>query len=80
MINQSIGINPNKTRHLGDKFATIDFETFSVTPDNIRAGTPIGELLIGNQRIRLTRAEVDRIIETLVNARSVSDKRYRFGI
>lgn len=45
-INMSAAINPKKTKHLGEYFNTIDFETIS-------EGKNIGMLLIGNNKFKL---------------------------
>lgn len=83
MINQSISMDPRKTRRFGKYFNTIDFEVTDVaskeTIDKMQGDTIIGKLHIGGKTFDLTLSEVEHLQETLSSSKSVFSAKYRLG-
>jgi len=82
-LNSTHAMNQEKVRRFGKLFGTIDFEVNEgLSVDVIKqrtADTPIGEFQIGGKTYNVTLAEINRIIETAENARSVFNKSYSMG-
>lgn len=83
-LNQSFAMDKNKTAHKGKLFHTIDFElnpnvTLSGTKSMYKK-TPIGDLQINGRSFRVTLAEIERIQETLHNARETFFKKMNSGM
>jgi hypothetical protein len=82
-VNQRFGINQEKTKSLGKNFHTIDFDfndAFSKTDyldKNNRI--PVGAFYIGNSQFNISMAELERIGETIENAKDVLFKKYKLG-
>ena len=82
-LNQTHAYDPKKIRHFGKLFGTIDFEmNENLSGPVIRqrqSDTTVGSLFIGERSFNLTIAEIERVIETLQNAREVFYKSYTLG-
>jgi hypothetical protein len=86
-VNNSFGTSDSEVPRLdkayGTKWTTIDFAfNQDLTPDDypIKNATSLGTLIIGDTEIDLTKAECDKIMNTLHEAIQSSQKRYRLGI
>ena len=84
-VNQSFGVNAKDKERLdklGKNFSSIDFEiSDSLSEHNIGGkATPIGKLLVGNQKIELTYSECNRIITTLADAQLIIKQKQKLGI
>ena len=81
-VNLRFGIDPDKTRHLGNLFGSIDFEVSSTSKGLLESrgeNATAGKFLIGGKEFQVTLAELDRIVETCQTAKSVFFQKYRFG-
>lgn len=84
-VNQSFGVNAKDKERLdklGKNFSSIDFEiSDSLSEHNIGGkATPIGKLLVGNQKIELTYSECNKIITTLADAQLIIKQKQKLGI
>lgn len=82
-VNQRFGMDPDKTKHLGRNFSTIDFEVNPASRHNLKVkgeDAIAGKLLIGGKEFNCTLAELDRIIETCQLAKTVFWQKYRLGV
>lgn len=85
-INHSKGIDRRKTKHLGRYFSSIDFELpRSISLENVKKSSNsknyiVGDFIIGGKPYTLTLAEIDRIQETMVNAKETFQKRLNAGL
>jgi hypothetical protein len=84
-INQSFAIDDSTKQRfekLGKNYNSIEFElSDSLTENNIGTKTtPIGKLLVGNQKIELTYSECNKIIATLVDAQLIIKQKQKLGI
>lgn len=84
-VNQSFGVNAKDKERLdklGKNFSSIDFEiSDSLSEHNIGGkATPIGKLIVGNQKIELTYSECNRIITTLADAQLIIKQKQKLGI
>lgn len=82
-LNQTHGMNPEKTKHYGPLFGSIDFEMNESLSGAVirqrRGDTTIGSLKISGHSYNVTMNELERIIETLQSARDVFYKSYTLG-
>jgi|688.fasta_scaffold39906_8 hypothetical protein len=85
-VNNAFGVASSEEARLekafGSKWNTIDFQfNPDLKPEDypIRNATEIGMLIVGNHEIAITKAEAERIIHTLDDAVTSSQKRFRIG-
>ena len=84
-VNQSFGIDEKSKQRfekLGKNYNSIEFEiSDSLSEHNIGGkATPIGKLIVGNQKIELTYSECNKIITTLADAQLIIKQKQKLGI
>lgn len=78
--NHRYAVNQDRVEHLGNYHGSIDFEVKSTSKLGIQRtgqGTPAGKLTIGTKEFELSLAELDRLIETCQNAKTIFFQKYR---
>lgn len=82
-LNMRHGMDQSKVAKYGKLFGTIDFEfNEDLNSDTIErkySNSPVGLFIIDNKEFPVTLNELDRIIETAENAKSVFLKSYSMG-
>ncbi len=82
-VNQTAAINPDKVKHLGKNYATIDFEINDhVDPNEFKYSKMkpiVGTFVIGNKRVEVTFSELNHIMGTANMAMNQCDMAYRIG-
>jgi len=82
-VNQTAAIDPDKVKHLGQNYATIDFELkehVNATEFKYSKMKPIvGTFVIGNKRVDVTYSELNHIMGTANMAMNQCDIAYRIG-
>jgi 3-dehydroquinate dehydratase len=86
-VNQSYGVTESEVvrqaKAYGKNYSSIDF---AFNPDltkedfPVKNRTDIGSLIVGTHEFELTKAEAVKIIQTLDEAITSTQKRYRLGI
>lgn len=83
-INARHGIdNEQVTKSYGPVFGSIDFEPTPITKELFQMKgnkSNAGTFHIGGKQFNLTLAELDRVIETCQNAKSVFWQKFKFGV
>lgn len=71
-----------RLKKLGKNYNSIDFEMSNkITITNYKdRSIPIGDLLVGNQRVELTWSECNKIITTLEDAKSTHHRKIQLGL
>jgi len=72
----------DRLKQLGKNYNSIDFELSSnINLKNYRdRSIPIGDLLVGNQRVNLTWSECNKVIQTLEDAKSAHQRKIQLGL
>ncbi len=75
--------NERVTKSYGSMFGTIDFEPNEISKQVLQMEgnkANAGKFHIGGKEFNVTLAELDRIIETCQNAKSVFWQKFKFGV
>jgi len=82
-LNQTAAIDPERVKHLGKNYATIDFEIKDqVNADEFKYSKMkpiVGTFVIGNKRVEVTFSELNHIMSTAGAAMNQCDMAYRMG-
>jgi len=72
----------DKFKSMGKNYNSIDFEmSDKVTLSNYKErSNPIGDLVVGNQKVELTWSECNKVIQTLEDAKSTHHRKIQLGL